>query len=89
MILLVTYDLKAPGKDYNSLYTLLKSAPAWWHYLESTWIIKTDETPKAWSDKIQTVVDPGDRFLVIDITQQSRQGWLPKSAWEWIKNHNS
>ena len=84
MILLVTYDLKKPGKDYTALYNVLKTAPSWWHYLESTWLLHTNETPNAWSDKIRTVIDQNDNFMVIDITRQPRQGWMPKDAWAWI-----
>ncbi len=87
MILLVTYDLKKPGKDYTALYNLLKTAPSWWHYLESTWLVSTNDSANAWADRIRTVIDQNDRFLVVEITHQSRQGWLPTDAWEWIKNH--
>lgn len=86
MILLVSYDLKKPDRDYNPLYSLLKTAPSWWHYLESTWIIRTNETVQAWADKIRTVVDPSDYVIIIDITNKPRQGWLPMEAWEWIKD---
>lgn len=89
MILLVTYDLNKPGKDYTSLYNVLKTAPGWWHYLESTWILSTTESPDAWSEKIRRVIDENDHFIVVDITRKSRQGWLPKDAWDWIRQHDS
>ncbi len=85
MIYLITYDLKKPGRDYNSLYETIKSATSWWHYLESTWIVQTNQTVKEWSDKIRNVTDTNDSFLVVDITKQPRQGWLDKKAWEWIR----
>jgi hypothetical protein len=88
MIYLVTYDLKAPGKDYSTLYNLLKSAPTWWHYLESTWLIRTNENVASWAQKIQGVVDANDLFLVVDISKKTSQGWLPAKAWEWIKNND-
>ncbi len=90
MILLVTYELKGqPGKSYDKLYSILKSSNEWWHYLDSTWIIDTNDTVKEFSDKILQAIDGGnDNFLVVEITGQSRQGWLPTKAWEWLKKHD-
>ena len=51
-ILLVTYDLNKPNQDYETLYEILKSAPSWWHHLDSTWLIRTEETPNQWYQKL-------------------------------------
>jgi hypothetical protein len=87
MIFLITYDLKKPGRDYSSLYETIKSAKSWWHYLDSTWLIYSNETVTVneWSEKIRNVIDANDLFLIVDITNQPRQGWLKKQAWEWIR----
>lgn len=83
MILLVTYDLIKPGKDYLSLYDTLKTASAWWHYLESTWLLKTELSPQDWYNKLRLHMDINDRIFIIQITS-NYQGWLPQKAWEWI-----
>jgi hypothetical protein len=88
MILLVSYDLKVPGRDYTKLYETLKSASAWWHYLESTWLLSTTDNVVTWTDKIRAAMDENDIFLVVDITGKSNNGWLPKKAWEWINERN-
>lgn len=38
---IISYDLREPDRDYTGLYDALKGFSNWWHYLESTWIIKT------------------------------------------------
>lgn len=82
MILLVSYDLKAPGRDYSSLSGLLASVP---HKrpLESVWLLRTGLPLSDWSQKIRTVIDANDRFVVIDVTGSSRDGWLEKPCWDW------
>jgi hypothetical protein len=85
MILLVTYDLKKTGKDYTSLYNILKTAPNWWHFMDSTWILQTIESVEVWNNKIKTVIDQNDLVLIVDITKRPRQGWLTKEAWDWIR----
>lgn len=87
MLYLITYDLNKPGKDYASLHNTIKTASRWWHYLDSTWIIVTEQTVYYWSDKIRAIIDKNDHFLIVDITKQTRQGWLPNEAWEWIRNN--
>lgn len=90
MLFLISYDLKSPGRDYTSLYNHIKSLGEWWHYLESTWIVKmpyaTDITQI--STSIRQMMDSNDCLLVIDITGKDRNGWLPKDAWEWITNND-
>lgn len=38
-IYLITYDLMAPGKDYNKLFDAIKKLGSWFHCLDSTWIV--------------------------------------------------
>lgn len=86
MLLLVTYDIKSPDKDYIPLYESIKnSSKSWWHYMESIWIVKTELSPNEFFDRIKECLDTNDRCMVINITNCERQGWLPSKAWEWIK----
>jgi hypothetical protein len=89
MIHIVSYDLKVPGRDYAKLYEVLKSGHSWWHYLESTWIISSNKDIETWSERIRSVLDVNDRFIIVDITRQSYNGWLPDKAWEWIRQQQS
>lgn len=86
MILLITYDLKQPDKDYSKLYDAIKNAgSSWWHYLESVWIINTTLSVNECSRLIKTNIDENDTLFVVEITNQAHQGWLPSKAWEWFK----
>jgi hypothetical protein len=88
VILLVSYDLKVPGRDYTKLYGVLKTASSWCHYLESTWFISTYESVESWSDKIRAAIDENDRLFIVDITGKKYNGWLPQKAWEWLSSHS-
>ena len=88
-ILLISYDIKKPNMDYKVLYDIIKSANSWSHNIDITHFIKTDESIKYWYDKIQKVIDPKDYFIIIDITGQLKQGWMPKETWEWFRNNDS
>ncbi len=82
----VSYDLKAPNRDYTGLYESLKATQRWWHYLESTWILLTDETPDQIWARLQSHVDANDRLVIIEV-RDNCQGWLTKDAWDWIHSY--
>lgn len=80
---LITYDLTVPGRDYNDLYEEIKSSGRWWHYLESSWIVITEESPQQIWDRLGSHLDNNDFMLIIEV-RCNVQGWLPKDAWDWI-----
>ena len=89
MLVLITYDLKQPEKDYNSLYESIKNCGSkWWHYMESVWLIHTDLRPNECFERIRDNFSSEDTYFVVEITHQDRQGWLPSTAWEWIKEND-
>jgi hypothetical protein len=83
--LLVGYDLKQPGRDYEPLYAKLRSQSSWWHALDSTWMVRTESTPLALRDELSALVDANDVLLVMDVTNDPA-AWrnLPKDASDWI-----
>jgi hypothetical protein len=80
----VNYHLRAKAKpDYGGLYRELEST-AYWHYLESTWLIATNETPNQVWERISPHIHQADRLLIIE-ARDNCQGWLPPDAWAWIR----
>jgi hypothetical protein len=84
MIISISYDLRQPGRNYDDLYKVIKSAPSWCHAMESLWFIRTNEAIATWNRKLLNVIDKNDYLFVVDITGQARQGWLPQSVWDWL-----
>ena len=89
-LFLITYDLKQPGRNYSELYELLKTIAgenSWQHPLESTWIVKVNDTVSVdgITMQLRETMDARDSVFVVDITGQSYQGWLPRSFWDWMK----
>lgn len=89
MLHLITYDLKNKDKNYEALYEQIKQCGSyWWHYLDSVWIIQSDKTISECHNLIKSQMDDNDRLFIVEITNQKYQGWLPSTAWEWLKDHN-
>lgn len=85
MVVLVSYDLRKPGKDYENLYSALRNVgrdkirP-----LESLWLFDTVLGPQEIFDQIKGHIDSSDRVFVVRLTS-NYQGWLDKSVWDWLK----
>ena len=86
--LLVGYDLNRPGQHYSRLIAELKAVPLWWHYLDSTWLVRTEETPVELRDRLSAHIDAGDELLVIDVTNRASawRGFEERGA-QWIKDN--
>jgi len=83
-IYVITYDLNREGQNYAQLYEELKKSPQWWHYLDSTWMIHTNENANDIYTRLAKHIDKNDHILVIEVGVD-RQGWLPEKAWEWFR----
>lgn len=62
-VLLVTYDLKAPGRNYQPVWDYLKTF-AYCKDLESVWLIDTTITTEAVRTALQSKVDANDKIFV-------------------------
>lgn len=79
----ITYDLKSPNKNYEGVYNAIKQSGKWWHFLESTWLVATNETSQQIWARLQPHLDQNDFVLIIEV-KNDKFGWLPKQAWDWI-----
>ena len=86
-LFLISYDLRHINKDYSKLYDAIKSEGDWQHPLESTWMVKTDNSVLANTiyEHLRPCIDENDSLFIVEITAQDSQGWLAKSFWEWLK----
>lgn len=66
--IIIEYDLRAPGRDYDALYAAIKGYGIWAHVTESTWFIKTDETCVQVRDKLTNLMDGNDRLFVGELS---------------------
>lgn len=84
-ILLITYDLKTPGRDYTPFYNALRNQGEWWHFLSSTWLVHTAKSARQVYNELGPHLSVKDFVLVVPI-QRGYWGYLPTEAWEWIKS---
>lgn len=84
---LIAYDLNSPGQDHDRLTDAIKEMGAWWHHLDSTWLVKTELPVVEVRDRLKPYMDSNDELLVADVTGDVR-AWRGSSdrASDWLKN---
>ena len=72
--LLISYDLKKPGRDYSGLTNVIKviGGISTIHLLESAWLVSTTLSIKEVMTRLKVVTDFNDRIV---ITELSNIGW--------------
>ena len=66
--MIIEYDLRSPGRNYDELYKAIKSYGVWAHITESTWFIKASESCEQVRDKLLAHMDGNDRIFVAALT---------------------
>lgn len=68
MAKVVTYDLRAPERDYGSLYLAIESYQKVVKVTESCILIDSDETCTQIREKLKLHMDSDDRLFVAELT---------------------
>ncbi|GGF15851.1 hypothetical protein GCM10011321_04650 [Youhaiella tibetensis] len=88
-VYIVSYDLRAPGRDYSTLYARLGQWKAV-RGLESVWFINWDTTPVKIRDDLRQYVDANDLLFVAELKGPSAWSGLYGNAAQmlvtWIDN---
>lgn len=83
---MVSYDFEGPTERYQELFDALPGFPAWWHFLDRTWLIATDLDARGLYQQLRPYIDDEANLLIMEVGNDWA-GWLPKKALEWIQEH--
>lgn len=83
-VLLVTYDLVAPGRNYQPLFDYIKANYTWCKGLESVWLLDTKVSPAALRDELKKLVDGNDKIFVVRLSRE----WASVNYYcgEWLNS---
>jgi hypothetical protein len=62
---IISYDLRAPTRNYEQLYAAIKAYGKWAHINESVWAVVTDTNAVGVRDNLARYLDANDRLFVI------------------------
>lgn len=92
MIFQLTYELKDTDRDYSEFYKYLDDGISGGdsvHVLRDTWWIACQDevTVNSLCDSAKSYLGDNDLFFVTRIDENSINGWLPSSYWNWFRNN--
>lgn len=71
----ISYDLKAPNKDYEKLYKYLRSFSGVHKIQESFWMINSDKSAAEIRDELEVYTDSNDSIFVSSYGDNSTSAW--------------
>lgn len=86
---LITYNLNDHDDDYEDLFAAIDDLGDTWHdasKLDSVWFVKTTMTATTIRNQLRSAMDRDDNCVIVDISGQTRNGWMPKDFWSWLKD---
>ena len=86
-IYLISYDLNKSGQNYNSLYETIENIGGWWHCLDSTWIVKTNQTAVQIRDTLSSNIDQNDSLLITELSGVAAWTGFDTDCSAWLKNN--
>jgi len=86
MVILISYELRQPGRDYSNLYKAIEGISGIWsHPLTSHWMVQTALSPQQVWEHLAPHIDKNDSMLVTRISNSpSYSGWLAQTIWNWM-----
>jgi hypothetical protein len=86
MVHLIAYDLHDPGRDYDPVTALIRTASGGCCHMQgSVWLVDTLQPPAWWRDQLKRRGDPNDEHFVTRL-RHSWAGLNVGSAAEWLKH---
>lgn len=71
MAKIITYDLKAPGRDYSTLISEIKKYSNCVKVTESTWIVSSSDACSDIRDHLVNYIDSNDRLFVANLSGEA------------------
>lgn len=85
---LIGYDLHpSKGETYETLFESIKGLGAWWHHLDSTWLVISDLTAVQIRDRLKAHLPASDDQLLVLTVSGDAAAWygFNESGSNWLQ----
>lgn len=83
----VSYDLRAPERNYEDLYNAIKSFGTWWHQTESVWFIASNKGASDIRDYLIQYTDSNDKLFVIEVKKHWGGKGFTTEEYNWLREN--
>jgi hypothetical protein len=81
----IDYDLRNPGRNYDSLIPAIKALGSWAHALKSTWLVESNSNAYQLAVYLRQHMDANDGLLVTRLQGDASWAGLPIAVVAWIQ----
>ena len=87
----IVYDISDSKRDHTTFLETIQSLGAWMHYMDTLWIISTNEFTLASEvfGRLHPHMDQEEDYVFVAEVPSNVNGWLPPEAWDWIEKQRS
>ncbi len=86
MVYCISYDLRNPGRDYNSLTEAIRTYGYWWHQTGSVWLVATPKSAANVRDELMRHIDQNDKLFVVAIKKDWAGVGFSEEEYNWMKS---
>lgn len=87
---LIGYDIHpSKGETYDELFESIKALGAWWHHLDSTWLVTSNLTAVQIRDRLKAHLPASDDQLLVLTVSGDAGAWygFNDSGGKWLKDN--
>ena len=84
---LISYDLIAPGRNYQPVYDYMKGFSDHMKPLQTVYLVYTSKSAKQIRDDLRTLVDANDKIIVIQISTTTWATYNLPNTSKWLESH--
>ena len=87
--ILIACDVhQTQSSSYDDLVEAIQALGAWWHHLETVWVVRSDKTLREIRDSLAAHIGVDDQILVVDITGVGAE-WagLNEAGSSWLRGN--
>jgi|ERR1019366_1050793 hypothetical protein len=80
---------ESTNERVTEIQNVLNKATDWFRYAPNCWLIYTNHTPIVWHKRLKSELSwiRQQSYLICEANLDNRSGWLPQTAWDWIKKN--
>ena len=86
--ILITGYFKNPP-DSDALEEALGKGLDWIQYASNCWLVWTSSSSDKWYGRFKPALKTGDRIFICELNIEKRSGWMPRSFWKFIQEHET
>lgn len=85
-VFLIVYDLDNAERR-ERLYTKICNHGEYHQAMSNACFIQTNDTANDLYAILSEFLRPNEHVFIVDVTHRTRQGWLGRPSWDWLKQH--